>query len=93
MKLAASGELRERDDTVDVQLTCPFCRWKSERCRQYGARRDGSCRWRRRRFQVSVGTVDPDLSLYLSLFDVWQVTGLQRPFELVPREVLPDGQL
>lgn len=42
----------------------------------------------KRCFQVSVGTVNPDLSLSFSL-----VAMLQRPFELVPREVLSDGQL
>lgn len=44
----------------------------------------------KRCFQVSVGTVDPDLSLSLCLA---LVAMLQRPFELVPREVLSDGQL
>lgn len=39
-------------------------------------------------FQVSVGTVNPDFSLSPPLVEV-----LQRPFELVPREVLSDGQL
>lgn len=45
----------------------------------------------KRCFQVSVGTVNPHLSLSLSLSSL--VAMLQRPFELVPREVLPDGQL
>lgn len=44
----------------------------------------------KRCFQVSVGTGNPDLSLALSLS---LVVILQRPFELVPREVLSDGHL
>ncbi len=40
----------------------------------------------KRCFHASVATVNPDLTLPL-------VAMLQRPFELVPREVLSDGQL
>lgn len=46
----------------------------------------------KRCFQVSVATVNPDLSFSFS-FSRSLVAMLQRPFELVPREVLSDGQL